>query len=229
MKVWCGKDFTPARLPSQCISIPLQVPPFQKTQIFTLAKKLFSLSFTFLEVHSFIYKYLLTNFVNPETIFLNLSPAEKLTEVRASIFIFFLPDVSLWIQGKRGKDIFQILHGSRIGLGNQTQVNQVSYLVSSFTSDFKDTTVKRLRWRKEISGILRVISQVLSFHIRHASLAQNNIGDLQVELCELLPHAAGRLYKLRTFSLYTPESGIAYVTFSKGVRPHNSIDLGYIY
>lgn len=41
------------------------------------------------------------------------------------------------------KDAFQILHGSRIGLRSQTQVNLVFYPVSSFANEFDDITIKK--------------------------------------------------------------------------------------
>lgn len=39
-------------------------------------------------------------------------------------------------------------------------------------------------------------SQGPSSHIIHAYLAQNNRGNLQVKLWELLPHTVGRVFKL---------------------------------
>lgn len=85
MKVWHDEDFTPARLLSQCISVPLWAPPFQKTQIFPLfcQRNCFLYPLIFCKYIFFLCKDLLIGFINLEAIFQNLSPAgtEELTEV----------------------------------------------------------------------------------------------------------------------------------------------------
>lgn len=116
------------------------------------------------------------DFVNAEMVFLNSSPVDtELGEVGFHFYHFSTPYVAV-SKGEKGNETIWILLGSKIGLRSQTLVNPVSYLVPSFTNDFKDMTIKRLGGRKEGSGTWRVLPQVVFSHIRYTSLAQSNRG-----------------------------------------------------
>lgn len=82
------------------------------------------------------------DFAYAETVFLNLSLVDiELGEVSFHFYYFLTPYVIV-SKGEKGNETIWILHGSKIGLKSQTQVNPVSYLVPSFTNDFKYMTIK---------------------------------------------------------------------------------------